>query len=394
MRKFLRIPRGFYLVAVALVIFLVSVSPVSFMEGKGGITQELPPRDPGKKFRIVYCETRPYANYAGTLYSVVRGLMSLGWLEKSNDLPYQWGQTDTKEMWDWLSSHNRGSKIEFVKDGYYSLKDDNHVKQELLKRLSEDKDIDLIIVMGTIAAKAIVTEQHSVPVMVFSTSNAVQSGIVAQTETSGKPHVWAHMDPYRYRQQLEVFYDVFKFKKLGFVYDPSPTGQTFAAVEDIKYVAAEKGFEIIGYEIQGTKNEEDQERFADDLIALHKKMASEVDAVYYTITPSPGLKPEKLGEVLTPFYERKIPTFSQLGEEEVRKGALVSVARPDFSGVGMFGAEQIINVFNGQLMDKLPQVYVDAPAIAINMAVARKIGYQPSFEILLVSDKVYQSIER
>ncbi|MBP2627135.1 MAG: hypothetical protein H6Q68_1846 [Firmicutes bacterium] len=391
MRNFFGIPRWFCVVAV--VLFLVSVSPVSFMEGKGGISQNLPLQDTGKKFRIAYFETRPYVSYAGTFYYVVQGLKSLGWLENINELPYKEGQVDTKEMWNWLSSHNVGSKIEFVKDGYYSLKDDNVASKELLKRLSQDKDIDLIIVMGTVAAKAIANEQHSVPVMVFSTSNAVQSGIVEQTETSGNPHIWAHMDPNRYRQQLEVFYDIFKFKKLGFVYDPSPTGQAFAAVEDIKYVAAAEGFTIRGYEIQGTKNEEDQERFANDLLALHKKIASEVDAVYYTVTPSPGLKPEKLEEILTPFYEQKIPVFSQLGEE-VPRGALLSVARPDLSGVGMFGAEQITNVFKGQSIDKLPQVYVDAPAIAINMEVARKIGYQVPFDILLVADKVYQSVKR
>lgn len=378
-----------WLIAVVLVSSFLFISPLSFMAGKAFSPQDIQPGDTGKKFRIAYCETRPYGNYAGTLYYIVQGLKHLEWVDNVEGLPYQWGQTDTKSMWDWLSSRDVGPKIEFVKDGYYSLNGDEAVTQSVLQRLSQSQDIDLIIVMGTIAAERIANDRHCVPVMVFSTSNAVQSGIVSQTEYSGNEHIWAHMDPYRYRQQLEVFYDIFKFKKLGFVYDPSPAGQAFAGLADIKYVAAEKGFSIVGYEIQGTKGEQDQERFAGDLLALHKKMANEVDAVYYTITPSPGLKPEKLGEILEPLYANNIPVFSQLGEEEVRSGALLSVARADFSGVGSFGAEQIVNVLRRQPVGTLPQVYADAPAIAINMAAAKKIGYKPPFDILLVADKVY-----
>lgn len=389
MKSLFRIPRWPWFVAASLLVVLAVVSPVSFIEGKGAGAGA----EDGKKIRIAYCETDPYSSYASTLYYIVQGFEKLGWLDQASGLPYKQGQEDTKGMWNWLSSHTGGSRLEFVKDGYYSLQNDDKMAQRVVERLQKEKDIDLIIVMGTAAAKAIANDQHSVSTVVFSTSNAVQSGIVKQVETSGNSHIWAHTDPNRYQQQLEVFYDTFKFKKLGFVYDPSPMGQVFAAVADIKAVAEKKGFQCVGYEIQGAKDDGDQERFQKDLLVLQQKMASEVDAVYYTVTPSKRLKTEKFQEILQPLYEKNIPVFAQVGDE-VPRGALLSVGRSDFSGVGMFGAEQIVNVLNGQPMDMLPQVYVDAPAIAINMEVARKIGYKPPFDILLVADKVYQSIER
>jgi len=64
--------------------------------------------------------------------------------------------------------------------------------------------------------------------MVFSTSNAVQVGIVNSNDYSGRDQVWAHMDPDRYRQQIEVFHDIFAFKKLGMVYEDSVSGRALA----------------------------------------------------------------------------------------------------------------------------------------------------------------------
>lgn len=348
----------------------------------------------GHKWRIGYCESRPYANYAGTLYYLVKGLNSIGWISDVSKLNFNWGQTDTREMWNWLSSNNMGPNIEFVKDAYYSLDNDASKGEEVVKRLMENKDIDLMITMGTNAGKLLARDDYNTPIMVFSTSNAVQSGIVSGIEDSRSNHIWAHMDPNRYRQQLEVFYDMFKFKKLGFVYEDSPNGMAYAALYDIKYVAKEKGFEIVPYTIEATKGADDQDRYFNDLIAIHKKMAQEVDAYYYTIAQSPGLKIQKLSEALQPFYEEKIPTFSQLGEEEVMYGALLSIARPDFSGVGLFGAEQMTKFLTGVPANKLNQVFGDTPSIALNIEVANKIGYKPPFDIMLVADKVYTEIKK
>lgn len=348
-----------------------------------------------KKYRIGYCETSPYPNYAGNLYYIIKGLEDIGLIEGDLDkLPFTWGQNDTSEMWRWISSNNMGKNIEFVQDAYYSLKNDDNKKNEVINRVVEKNDLDLMIVMGTNAGKLLSNGNNKTPIMVFSTSNAVKAGIVGGTEYSMKPNVWAHMDSNRYKNQIEIFYEIFKFKKLGIVFEDSPNGRIFAAVDDINYIAKKRGFEIVPYNISGTKDENDQERYFNDLLQVHKKMAGEVDAVYYTIAPSPGLKVNKLYEVLQPFYEKKIPTFSQLGDEEVEYGALLSVARSDFKEVGLFGAEQILKALNGEALTQIPQMFSDTPAIALNIKVANLIGYKPSFEIMLVADKVYSDIKK
>lgn len=353
-----------------------------------------PSLNQGKKWRIAFIETGPYANYAGTLYYLLKGLEARGWVKGVDKVPFAWGQLDTKTMWNYISSQGDFSAfIEFLPDGYYSLKSTPGQEATVLKRFTATKDADLLIVMGTVAGKLMAVDENLSKTMVFSTSNAFKSGIVKSPDMSGRPRVWAHMDPYRYKQQLQVFADIFKFKKMGVVYEDSPNGKAFAAIDDIEAISKEKRFEIVRRLVPGAKNLEDQDRYFKDLLQAHQELAAEVEGFYYAISPAPGLKPEHLYASLRPFYDRKIPVFSQLGDEEVDRGALLSIARADFAGVGHFGAEQMVKMLNGANVDSLPQTYSDTPAIALNLAVSRQIGWKPTFEILLVTDKVFETVK-
>lgn len=207
----------------------------------------------------------------------------------------------------------------------------------IVERLNQKHDIDLMIVMGTVAGSLLTDDRHTVPAMVFSTSNAVLAGIVKSVEESGRDRVWAHMYPTRFRRQIEVFHDIFAFKKLGMVYEDSPAGRTQAAVQDVEALARERGFEIIRCFVND--NQPDKDAFFQEMLAAHQKLAREVDAMYMSIYPG-SRKFEMLPALMEPFYEKKIPVFSQL-KPEVQYGALMSVADADFMGIGLFGAEAI-----------------------------------------------------
>ena len=352
-----------------------------------------PTLNQGKKWRVAYIESGPYSNYAGTLFYLLKGLESRGWVKGVEKVPFSWGQTDTKTMWDYISSNRDFSTyLDFMPDGYYSLKAIPGQEPTVLERFTAKKDADLQIVMGTVAGKLMASDGNLSKTAIFSTSNAFKSGIVKSAELSGRPRIWAHMDPYRYKQQLQVFSDIFKFKKMGVVYEDSPNGKTFAAVDDIEAVAKEKRFEVVRRLVPGAKSPEDQDRYFKDLLQAHQELAAEVDGFYYAISPAPGLKPEHLYLALRPFYDKKIPVFSQLGDEDVGRGALLSIARADFSGVGQFGAEQMVKMLNGSSADTLAQIYSDTPTIALNLEVSKQIGYKPTFEILLVSDKIFLNV--
>jgi len=127
------------------------------------------------------------------------------------------------------------------------------------------------------------------------------------------------------------------------------------------------------------------------MLEAHRKLSREVDAMYMTVYPG-SRKFDMLPRLLEPFYQNSIPVFSQL-KQEVQYGALISVADSDFIGIGQFGAEAVARVLNGESTGGLPQVYESTPYIVLNLEVAKKIGYRPPFEILLVADKIHREVE-
>ncbi len=344
----------------------------------------------GLKWRIGYCESKNFVNYPATFNALIQGLTQLGWLTGTDNLPYARGQEDTRAMWEYLSSHDCGPYIEFVGDAYYSFNNMNEslrgeTAAGITDRLNKRQDLDLMIVMGTTAGQALANDARSVPLMVFSTSNAVHVGIVYSNDYSGLDQVWAHMDPDRYRQQIEVFHDIFAFKKLGMVYEDSVSGRALAAIEDVEAVAGERGFEIVRCFVKD--NQSDKNAFYREMLEAHRKIAREADAMYISVYTDrqAGLLPD----LLAPFYEKKIPVFAQQGAAEVKNGALLSVYRADFSGVGLFGADAITRVLSGANPGSLPQVFVNTPNIVLNLEVADMIGYTPPFDILLIADEIY-----
>jgi ABC-type uncharacterized transport system substrate-binding protein len=374
-----------------LLSFFILAILVQFSHAEGLVTMDTAPvLNNGAKWKVAYVETGPYPNYAGTLYYLLKGLESKGWLNNTNAVNYIWGQDDSKEIWEYLSSHKDISDtLEFLPDFYYSLKTTPGKESEILSRLTNLREADIVIVMGTVAGKLLAKEDLKSKMMIFSTSNAVTSGISKELNASGRFNIWAHMSPIRYTQQLEIFSDIFKVKNLGIVYEDTPNGRAFAAIKDIETISAKKGFKVISIKLNGANNLSEQDQFFKNLLAAHKELAPKVDAFYYVVSPAPGLKLEHLYSVLLPFYERKIPVFSQLGDTEVKEGALLSIARTDFSGIGSFGAQTMIVSLKGADMSRLPQVYNDRISLAINLEIAKRIGYTPEFTTLLIADKLF-----
>jgi ABC-type uncharacterized transport system substrate-binding protein len=162
-------------------------------------------------------------------------------------------------------------------------------------------------------------------------------------------------------------------------------------LDDIQSVAKERGFEIIPEYVNEPKDDKDTARYKADLKNAYGRLAGKVDAFYITTA---SIDPKWLPDLLQPFYDKKIPIFSQLGADEVSHGALMSITLFDFPNMGRFGADTIIKALNGNPVNKLEQNYPNNPQIILNLETAKKVGYKPAFDILLSADKVYGSIEK
>lgn len=352
-----------------------------------------PKTNNGKKWRIGYLEGGVFYSYGPYLQKVIKGLMELDWIQKA-EIPAPGPGGDTRGLWQWLAKEAKSDYLEFPSEAHWSCHWDNarrkETKIQLLDRLSRKKDLDLMIAMGTWAGQDLANEQHAVPTLVMSASNAVQSGIIKSAQDSGLDHLHAMVNPTRYEKQIRLFHEATGFKRLGIAYEDSKAGRTYAAVEDVERIAKERSFEII--RCYSVSDVPDATLAFKSLLKCHQDLAPRIDAMYLTIQNGNELK--NLPLLLAPFFQHKIPTFAMRSSEEVKGGALMSLATASTDYLGLFEAAVIASIFNGAKARSLAQV-IDDPTTkaAINLAVAKKIGYDPPDWVLQMADEVYTEIQ-
>jgi ABC-type uncharacterized transport system substrate-binding protein len=350
-----------------------------------------PVTNQGKKWRIGYYEGGNYIDYQKIFMTTIQGLMQLGWIEKAQ-IPPQKGE-QTKELWDWLATDAKSDYLMFVTDGHYSANWDAGLREKtastLIKRLTEKKDIDLMLAVGTWAGQDLANNNHSTYTEVISASDPIAAGIIKSIEDSGYDHVHAQIDPYRFEKQVRVFHDMTGFKNLGICYEDSEAGRSYAAIDKVEKIAKERGFNIIR---SFTKSDVADMRIAEESVKKSfAELAEKSDAIY--VTMQGGVNYKSIPELVRLANKHQIPTFSQSGSEEVKYGFLASISQAGFTYIGEYHAEIMAKIFSGATPRQLPQLFEEPPKIAINLKTAAAIGFNPPVDILLSADEIYNEIE-
>lgn len=344
----------------------------------------------GQRWRIAYVESGIYSEYPLTLRAVVTGLEQLGWLQLAQPMPEQ---ITAEELWQWLSKHSRSDYLEFVADAYwrpgnFDTDQRQPLRDSVTKRLDQAGDLDLVIAMGTWAGQDMRKIGPPVPTIVMSASDPVSSGIVDSIQDSGRNNLHARVEPERYQRQLRLFHDIVPFKSLGIVYEDSEAGRTYVALDAIQEVSDSLGFDVVHCHAVSSNISAEQAR--ENAVDCYQDLADKhVDAVY--ITSHQGVTKDSIVSIAHILRTASIPSFSMAGASDVERGVLLSLAQANVSYVGLFHAEVIARVFNGTTPRDLDQVWIDPAKIALNLATARIIGFDPPIDILLAADEVYQS---
>lgn len=353
-----------------------------------------PTTNKGKKWRIAYYEGGPYTDYQQVFTETVRGLMQLGWIEIA-ELPKQSGEENIT-LWNWLATKAKSKYLEFPKDAYYSGNWVSKQRAESVARLMErltrikDKDIDLLIAVGTQAGQDFANNKHTTPTLVLTASDPISAGIIKSVEDSGFEHVHATIDPKRYERQIRVFHEIINFNRLGMIYEDSINGRSFSAIDQVQRIADERNFEIVKC-FSFDESIDDQKAREESIIKCFNDLVSKVDAVY--ITQQSGVNSNTIPQMVKIANQHHIPTFSQAGSSEVKWGFLLSLSQAGFKYVGEFQAKVIAKVLNGAKPNQLPQLFEEPPKIAINLKTAEIIGFDPPIVMLGAADEIFSTIE-
>ena len=346
----------------------------------------------GRPWRIAYYEGGPYINYTQNLRALVDGLVKLGWLEPLT-IPDMTDAEDAFAIWQYLANKVDSAYIEFVPDAFWSAGWDEQAREtareDALERLAQEQDIDLVLALGTWAGQDLATDLHSVSTVVISTSDPIGAGIIVSAEDSGLDHVHAKVNPNQHRRQVELLADTIEFERLGVAYEDSADGRAYSNLDDLEAVAQERGFEIVRCFAQDTGLSEKESR--QEIERCYHELAPQIDALW--IGNHTGEKAEFMPGLLAPMFEYKVPTWAGERSAMVRRGALLSLARVDYSAEGDWTAGVIAQIFNGSRPRDLAQIFEHPYQIAVNMETARRIGFEVPSGILQAADEVYESIE-
>ena len=351
-----------------------------------------PTTNNGEKWRIGYYQGGNSIDYYNSLITLVQGLMKLGWIKQAA-VPEPQGKA-TKPFWNWLVQHAKSDYITFVGDAHYSADWNGELRQlrraEIVDRLNNEKDLDFMIVMGTWAGQDLATNDISVPMTIMQSSDPISSRVIKSAEDSGYDHVHAHLDQRRYERQIRLFHDLVGFKSLGVSYEDTVAGRSYAAIDFVNKVAAERGFEVIPCFTQS--DIPDPEVADESVIKCFQQLVEEVDAIY--VTKQQGVNLNTIPTLVQISNHHNVPTFSQSGSVEVKHGVLMSMESTRMTSVGYFHAEVMAQVFNGAKPRQLVQVFEARPNITINLKTAEIIGFIPHADVLAGADEIYLEIEK
>lgn len=351
-----------------------------------------PKTNGGKPWRIGYMEGGPYHEYQAILKAFAANLAEAGWIEKHKS-PSTSDDKETLAIWSWLASDVRSEYLEFAEDAYWSSEWDSEIHKKntatAIARFNTKNDIDLMLAFGTWTGSGLANNLHSVPTMIFASSDPVRSEIVTSVEDSGFDHIHARLDPTKYERQIKLFHGIIGFKKLGIAYLDTDDGEAYAGISDIKRVARKIGFETVECVCQREKAYSTAEK--QRLVNCHWDIAPRIDAFYLTMQTGVNLK--NLPALLEPFFKHQVPTFAQGRTFEVKHGVLMSLAQSDFMSIGKFHADIFSRILNGSKPRDLPQRHEDNQEIALNLETARRIGFHFPIEIVAGASKVYRRIE-
>ncbi len=349
---------------------------------------QYPPDTAIKQWRLAYYEGGDYSGYSEYLIATVKGLMELGWIDPI-DIPPLSG---TRLVWSWLAENTKSEFILFDAAHFYTANwDQKHrhkIRSELIHTLSHSSTIDMVLAMGTWAGQDLVNNQHNTPTFIISASDPIKSGIISSIDDSGYDHVFARVSPHRHEQQIALFHELIKFKKLGIAYENSINGRAYAALDSAMNVAEAKHFEIVSCHTQSDIS--DQQVANASVISCIKQLSKEVDALY--ITEQGGVNHDSIPTIVSIANENRVATLSQLGAQEVKYGMLMSVSRSEYDAVGLFLAGSIGKVINGVKPRDLNQLFEEKNNIAINLKTANIIGTYIYADWLAVADKIYKEI--
>lgn len=239
-----------------------------------------------------------------------------------------------------------------------------------LARQFADDRVDVILTAGVLSTQAAaLADTLAKPVIGIVVVDAELQAFPFDGGASGKRNL-VYLTSFRsVENQLAAFRRAVRFDRLGVLVDAN----TLAALPALTEVKAKQIADALGVRVSVVP-------VADSVDAVIERLG-DFDAIY--VTPLLRFDATAMRRLADALRERRIPSFSLLGGEELRYGFLMSLGGGERER-DLVTRRIALNVQRIVLGDEVAAIPVGidySDRLTIDMAVARAIGYEPSFAI-------------
>lgn len=385
MNKSFKIFAVAFLISLAVIVLLFVVSRLNLTEQ----ATSSPCLNNGKKWQIGCVQSGEYSYSKEHLKALVNGLVKLGWVKQCawNNLPKN---ADGRTLWNYIAANAVSDYLVFKENAFWSsewnFQERQRNRKQILRRLTLDRDIDLIVASGLWSGEDLASNLHRVPVLIISSLNPVEYGVLRSSRHSFN-HIFVKYDPDFILRQIRMFQIITGFRTLGVIYDPSQEGRMLSNMSLLEKYSKEMNFSLTAVPVnQYDVNSNDS---AVKLSAAFDELSKHVDAVWITTFADDN----NLSKVIEPVINRKIPSWSPYGTRFVESGAMLSmkaIPRDD----GKSYAENFGMILNGATPQQINPIVENKYELVLNRVVAQKSEFKLPKGIVLAAENCYLSIKR
>jgi outer membrane protein TolC len=238
-----------------------------------------------------------------------------------------------------------------------------------LDQLLEDPDVDIVIAGGAIASYEAATRGPlPKPVVAPFVIDAEIQGMPMKDGGSGVKNLNYVALPAPVRTDLEAFLQVVSFRRMVVLLNKYYAEAFRDAPDRVSEILDEFDLESTTIEVG---------KSADEALA---QIPADAEAVY--VVALTQLSSEEFDKLVAGLIDRRLPSFSEMGNYDVERGILAGLRVDIFPKILRRTALNIQRILLGEEPGSIPVAFASESQMTINMATARAIGVFPNWSVI------------
>ncbi len=278
-----------------------------------------------------------------------------------------------------LKKLTKGSiQVNFKTDPGFNAGWDLNRVGSVLKNAMNDREVDMILAIGSLVTQEAARPDFALRKPVVSTyvQRADITGITYEDDQTLKDNFSMIVIPQRTEGDIRAFRQLIPFQKLHIGISAAEQALMSDNRTGIKQYEDSLGIQLVLVPI------------SDDIVGSLADLDTTSEAFF--LTRIPHLTKSQRKNLIQELNDKKIPSFSLLGYEDVELGVLAAIAPDITEQIVRRVALNLHRLIRGETTDDLAVTLTVDSRMLINARTAEAIGYSPSAETKVMANFLYE----